>query len=59
MYASVHSLAHPDQPLGLPLGSHVYLRAVIDGETVLRPYTPTSIAEQLGSFDLVVKVRME
>ena len=45
--------------MGLPLGSHVYLRAVIDGETVLRPYTPTSIAEQLGSFDLVVKVRME
>lgn len=53
------SLAHPNQPLGLPLGGHVYLRAVIDGETVLRPYTPTSVEDQLGSFDLVVKVGMK
>jgi hypothetical protein len=50
------SLGRPDQPLGLPLGGHIYLRALIGGETVMRPYTPTSIAEQLGSFDLVIKV---
>ena len=43
--------------LGLPLGQHVYLRARIDGQLVLRPYTPTSLdACERGFFDLVVKV---
>lgn len=50
-------LPHPAQPLGLPLGQHLYLRASIEGETVMRPYTPTSLdAYDAGHFDLVVKV---
>lgn len=41
--------------LGLPIGRHVSVRAVIDGQKVVRPYTPTSPPEQVGSFDLVLK----
>lgn len=52
-----HRLPHPKQPLGLPLGQHLYLRALIEGETIMRPYTPTSLdAYDAGYFDLVVKV---
>jgi nitrate reductase (NAD(P)H) len=43
-------------PLGLPLGKHLYLRATINGEMVMRPYTPTSLTTDRGAFDLVIKV---
>lgn len=42
--------------LGLPLGRHMFLRAVIDGNEMRRPYTPTSSDNDLGYFDLLVKV---
>jgi cytochrome-b5 reductase len=41
---------------GLPLGQHVYLSAKINGELVVRPYTPTSSDDDKGFFDLVLKV---
>jgi len=50
------ALTHPDQPLGLPVGHHLYLRATIHNEMVMRPYTPTSLTTERGSFELVVKI---
>jgi len=43
--------------LGLPIGKHLLLKFVdVDGNSVSRPYTPTTSDEELGYFDLVVKV---
>lgn len=42
--------------LGLPLGQHIYLSTKIDGELVVRPYTPTSSDDDKGYFDLVLKI---
>ena len=44
--------------LGLPIGQHVYLSARVDGQLVVRPYTPTSSDEVKGYMDLVVKVKV-
>lgn len=51
------SLPSPNDSLGLPPGRHVMLRATVNGERVVRPYTPTSHPRQPGHFDLVIKVR--
>ncbi|GAA5945071.1 uncharacterized protein JCM15063_001650 [Sporobolomyces koalae] len=65
------ALEHPDQPLGLPIGQHVYCRlrrkrvrgpASTDGceegegELVQRAYTPVSLSDAKGFIDLLVKV---
>lgn len=42
--------------LGLPLGQHIYLSTRINGELVVRPYTPTSSDNDKGYFDLVLKI---
>ncbi|XP_061386916.1 NADH-cytochrome b5 reductase 3 isoform X2 [Musca vetustissima] len=42
--------------LGLPVGQHIHLIATIDGELVIRPYTPISSDDDVGYVDLVVKV---
>ncbi|XP_077449631.1 NADH-cytochrome b5 reductase 3-like [Stigmatopora argus] len=42
--------------LGLPVGQHIYLSAKIDGNLVVRPYTPTSSDDDKGYVDLVIKV---
>lgn len=43
------------KPLGLPIGRHVSVRADIDGNKVIRAYTPTSRPDQTGYFDLLIK----
>jgi cytochrome-b5 reductase len=45
-----------NQPLGLPIGKHIRLRATVEGEEVVRSYTPTSSNSDKGFFDLVIKV---
>ena len=35
----------------------MYLNAVIEGEKVFRPYTPVTSDDELGYFELVIKVR--
>jgi cytochrome-b5 reductase len=50
------ALPTPEHVLGLPIGQHIYLNARINGETVIRPYTPTSSDDDKGFFDLVLKV---
>lgn len=42
--------------LGLPIGQHIYLSAEIDGNLVVRPYTPVSSDDDPGHVDLVIKV---
>ncbi|XP_078276767.1 NADH-cytochrome b5 reductase 1-like [Rhinoraja longicauda] len=42
--------------LGLPVGKHVYLSARIDGNIVVRPYTPVTSDDDKGYVDLVVKI---
>lgn len=43
------------RPLGLNLGRHISVRADIDGQKVIRAYTPTSKPDQKGYFELLVK----
>uniref|UniRef100_A0A8C8APZ6 cytochrome-b5 reductase n=1 Tax=Otus sunia TaxID=257818 RepID=A0A8C8APZ6_9STRI len=49
-------LPSPDHVLGLPVGQHIYLSAKIDGNLVIRAYTPVSSDETKGYVDLIVKV---
>lgn len=42
--------------LGLPVGQHIHLSATINGELVIRSYTPVSSDDDKGFCDLVVKV---
>lgn len=49
-------LPTPDHILGLPIGQHVHLTAKIDGEVVIRSYTPVSSDDDHGYVDLVIKV---
>lgn len=50
------ALQTPQHVLGLPVGNHMYLNAVVDGERVTRPYTPVTSDDELGYFQLVIKV---
>lgn len=43
-------------PLTPPTGNHMYLTARINNELVIRPYTPVTSDDELGFFDLVIKV---
>ena len=38
------------------IGQHIYLSSRIDGNLVIRPYTPVSSDDDKGFVDLVVKV---
>ncbi len=49
-------LPSSEHVLGLPIGQHIYLSARVDGQLVVRPYTPTSSDEDKGHMDLVIKV---
>ncbi|KAF2364095.1 Oxidoreductase FAD/NAD(P)-binding [Trinorchestia longiramus] len=40
----------------LPVGQHIYLSARIDGQLVVRPYTPVTSDRTEGYMDLVIKV---
>ncbi|GAA5833257.1 hypothetical protein JCM9279_001469 [Rhodotorula babjevae] len=66
------ALEHPQQPLGLPVGQHVYARlrrkagragdgapsigTTVEGELVQRAYTPVSKQGAEGFLDLLIKV---
>ncbi|KAE8648403.1 hypothetical protein Csa_018579 [Cucumis sativus] len=45
-----------DQVLGLPVGKHIFICAKVDGKLCMRAYTPSSTVDQMGYFELVVKV---
>ncbi|KAJ0694314.1 putative nitrate reductase (NADH) [Helianthus annuus] len=50
------TLPAPDQVLGLPVGKHIFLSACIDDKLCMRAYTPTSTIDEVGYFELLVKV---
>uniref|UniRef100_UPI00398F4B27 NADH-cytochrome b5 reductase 3-like isoform X2 n=1 Tax=Pristiophorus japonicus TaxID=55135 RepID=UPI00398F4B27 len=50
------ALPSTEHVLGLPIGQHIYLSARINGELVVRPYTPVSSDDDKGYVDLVVKI---
>lgn len=50
------ALPSEDQVLGLPVGKHIFLCATIDEKLCIRAYTPTSGIEEVGYFELVVKI---
>ena len=52
------SLPHPQDVLGLPIGQHIQIAAHIGDKEIMRSYTPTSSDDDLGHFDLVIKVRL-
>ena len=49
-------LQSPQHRLGLPVGYHMFVQAVIDGKLVMRAYTPVSSDDDLGTFTLCIKV---
>jgi len=49
-------LPHEDDVLGLPIGQHLSLKAIVDGKEIFRSYTPVSSDDELGYFDLLIKV---
>jgi cytochrome-b5 reductase len=50
------ALPNPDDVLGLPIGQHLSLKAIVDGKEIYRSYTPVSSDDELGYFDLLIKV---
>lgn len=49
-------LPSKDHILGLPVGQHIFLTAKVDGNLVIRPYTPVSSDDDKGFMDLLIKV---
>jgi hypothetical protein len=48
-----------DQMLNLPLTSAIVIRGTINGEQVIREYTPITARDQRGFFELLIKVQRE
>ncbi|KAL8352604.1 hypothetical protein RB601_002766 [Gaeumannomyces tritici] len=55
VYRFVFSLPTETTVLGLPIGQHVSIRGVVDGQAVARSYTPTSNNSDRGTLELVVR----
>ncbi|KAG2489120.1 hypothetical protein HYH03_012346 [Edaphochlamys debaryana] len=49
-------LPSPEHRIGLPCGKHVFVYAHINGENVMRAYTPISADEDKGRLDMLIKV---
>jgi len=54
-------LPNADDVLGLPIGQHLSVKAIVGGEgeekkEIFRSYTPVSSDDELGYFDLLIKV---
>lgn len=48
-------LPNPTDTLNLPIGQHISIGTIIDGKEVVRSYTPISLGDQQGHFDLLIK----
>lgn len=55
VYRFVFQLPNPKGVIGLPIGQHVAIKAMINGASVSRSYTPTSNNLDLGKLELVIK----
>ncbi|XP_028757479.1 inducible nitrate reductase [NADH] 2-like [Neltuma alba] len=50
------ALPSEDQIMGLPVGKHIFVCANIEDKLCMRAYTPTTSVDEVGYFDLVVKI---
>mmetsp|Transcript_31111 Transcript_31111/g.69120 ORF Transcript_31111/g.69120 Transcript_31111/m.69120 type:complete len:849 (+) Transcript_31111:85-2631(+) len=50
------ALPSPEHKLGLPCGKHLFVYANVNGESVMRAYTPISSDDDKGKLDLLIKV---
>jgi hypothetical protein len=50
------ALPHGNATLGLPVGMHLGLSAMVEGKRVMRQYTPVSKGDAKGDVELLVKV---
>ncbi|KAJ5178049.1 Cytochrome b5 [Penicillium coprophilum] len=55
VYRFVFQLPNKQDVIGLPIGQHVAIKAMINGASVSRSYTPTSNNLDLGRLELVIK----
>lgn len=55
VYRFVFQLPGSQEVIGLPIGQHVAIKAMINGAAVSRSYTPTSNNLDRGTLELVVK----
>ncbi|KAI0877315.1 hypothetical protein GGS24DRAFT_143257 [Hypoxylon argillaceum] len=54
-YYLVFELPTPESVLGLPIGQHVAITAIVDGQAVTRSYTPVSNNADRGILELIIK----
>jgi cytochrome-b5 reductase len=52
----VFELPSKDHILGTKSGQHFFIIANINNQEVYRKYTPTSLENQKGTFDVIIKV---
>jgi nitrate reductase (NAD(P)H) len=50
------ALPTPQHILGLPIGNHFFVNATVKGEPCMRAYTPTSLDDDVGFLEMVIKV---
>jgi len=50
------ALPTPKHVLGLPIGNHFFVNAQVDGAPCMRAYTPTSLDDDVGFVEMVIKV---
>ncbi|KAI3976403.1 hypothetical protein MKX01_038702 [Papaver californicum] len=50
------ALPSADQVLGLPVGKHIFVCAHVNDKLCMRAYTPSSTVDEVGYFELVIKV---
>lgn len=55
VYRFVFQLPGPQDVIGLPIGQHVAIKAMVNGTDVSRSYTPTSNNLDRGRLELVIK----
>lgn len=49
-------LPSPEHRIGLPVGKHVFVYANVNGQNVVRAYTPITGDEEKGRLDMLIKV---
>ncbi|KAJ6096931.1 hypothetical protein N7486_007677 [Penicillium sp. IBT 16267x] len=55
VFRFVYQLPKETDVIGIPIGQHCAIKAIIDGKDVARSYTPTSNNTDLGRLELVIK----
>jgi cytochrome-b5 reductase len=51
-----YAVPNPEHILGLPVGKHIMISTTLEGKLESRAYTPISSDDEVGYFDLLIKV---